>query len=290
MNGSEVERLYLDSGESCIWKPLTNDGQLGTEAWVYEHVLAALPPIYPRLLARSSPSAPGMSWTLFEDLGPLDHAFAEETALALMSQIARWHALPTDTLREAPLRGPKPAIRRMAADIQSRAEPLPGIPGDLVRQAAEMTRQPAWAEEVSNASVFSHGDLHLGNYAMTAEGIKVLDWEHAHLNHPYWDLYHVLDMSHPLFPKPVDAAIRGRALERYMAETARIGALALAPSFKRGYSRFAAVFSLWMLQLIDSDLRAGGGPWPLDRLRQQRREARTSFEQCAAACADMNEG
>ncbi|MCC3376093.1 phosphotransferase family protein [Cohnella sp. REN36] len=297
MNGCEVERLYGASGECVIRKPPTNDSHAGAEAWVYENVLPALPPIYPRLLACSPSGEPGSSWTLFEDLGSLDHAFGEEAVLALVPHIARWHSLPTGALRGAPLRGPKPGIERMAADLRARLEAgedhaeegaplLANVSPALVRRTVEMTGQPAWAEEMARDAVFSHGDLHLGNYAMTAAGIKAIDWEHAHLNSRYWDLYHVLDMSHPLFPKPVDAGIRRRVLERYVAEAAAYGGPLQLPAFARGYARFAAVFSLWMLLLIEGDLAAGGGPWPLERLRLQREEARLSFEQNAAACAD----
>ena len=61
--------------------------------------------------------------------------------------------------------------------------------------------------------VLSHGDLHLGNYAAVNGQVKVLDWEHAHLNSRYWDLYHVIDLSHPIFPKEMTTNIRERLLE-----------------------------------------------------------------------------
>ncbi|WP_311081574.1 hypothetical protein [Paenibacillus polymyxa] len=50
-NGRHVERFYVSSSESYIFKPLTNDDQEERERWVYELVLPVLSPIYPRLLA-----------------------------------------------------------------------------------------------------------------------------------------------------------------------------------------------------------------------------------------------
>ena len=43
MNGRYVERIYLVTGETLLFKPLTNNGQHGREAWIYEHVLSWLP-------------------------------------------------------------------------------------------------------------------------------------------------------------------------------------------------------------------------------------------------------
>ncbi|MFC4811486.1 aminoglycoside phosphotransferase family protein [Paenibacillus sp. GCM10023250] len=322
MNGQRVERLFLSTGERVIYKPLTNDSQLGREAWVYARVLPMLPPIYPKLLAFSGIAMPNAEhagldiaagaadsagyggagedggWCLFEDLGTLSHAFDADAAEALVPYIAQWHALPVDDLRDAPLLGPKPLIEALLADVLDREDALRAALSAALPEGEALLERvlaplrsggalhaspPGWSRRV-----LSHGDLHLGNYALAEGGLKVLDWEHAHLNSPYWDLYHLIDLSHPVFPKTMDADVRGRLLDVYASEAARWGMPADGAAFKREYARFAAVFSLWMLLLIEKDLAAlrrdAGLPakWSPEQLRRQRTETLASIAQCAA--------
>ena len=84
MNGRYVERISLVTGETLLFKPLTNNGQHGREAWIYEHVLSWLPDIYPRMIAHSHADVPPEeSWLMMEDLGPLDHRFNEACGLCI---------------------------------------------------------------------------------------------------------------------------------------------------------------------------------------------------------------
>ncbi|MBO7745667.1 phosphotransferase [Paenibacillus sp. MWE-103] len=319
MNGQRVERLFLSTGARVIYKPLTNDSQLGLEAWVYARVLPLLPQIYPKLLAFSGNALPDAEhagpdvaagaadpaghgeaggWCLFEDLGPLSHAFDAATAEALVPYIAQWHALPVDGLLDAPLLGPKPMIEALLADVLDREDALHAALSAALPEGAALLERvaaplrsggalhvtaPGWSRRV-----LSHGDLHLGNYALASGGVKVLDWEHAHLNSPYWDLYHLIDLSHPVFPKTMDADVRSRLLDVYVSEAARRGMPADGAEFKREYALFAAVFSLWMLLLIEKDLAALRrdaalpAKWSPEQLRRQRTETLASFAQCAA--------
>ncbi|MNG33223.1 hypothetical protein D3C84_1194310 [compost metagenome] len=48
----------------------------------------------------------------------------------------------------------------------------------------------------------------------------------------------------------------------------------------REYSLFSAVFSLWMLGLIDRDLTGDSGPWPRERLLRQQEETKAAFLRC----------
>ncbi|NBC72124.1 phosphotransferase [Paenibacillus sacheonensis] len=326
MNGQRVERLFLVTGESVIFKPLTNDSQLGREAWVYEHVLPGFPPIYPRLLAYSGTKGKSWGhagmlaeeeaascavdadameatdrnggegdgcWCLFEDLGPLSHEFTVRTAAALMPSVARWQALPTEGLQTAPLLGPKPMIDVLLRDVLRQEEELRAALAEIacgresLARVLDPLRDGGGLPEGWKLQVLSHGDLHLGNYALVNEEVKVLDWEHVHLNSPYWDLYHVLDLSHPVFPKALDAVSRQYLLDLYVREADIIGMKVEPVGFKREYARFAAVFSLWMLLLIEKDLKAAAAAaglpakWSPEQLRRQRTETIDSFAQCA---------
>ncbi|REE86419.1 phosphotransferase family enzyme [Paenibacillus taihuensis] len=293
MNGKSVERVYLSPEHSIIYKPLTNESQLGQEGWVYEHILQgmAFPPIYPQLLAASGIAAGDQSWQLFEDLGALRHAFDEETALDLIDHIAWWHALPVEHLSQQPLLGPKPYIETIAEQVLGRRDELTETltarfetPQFVIDQLDALTRSSRmttyWERDV-----LSHGDLHLGNYARAEGAVRVLDWEHAHINSRYWDLYYVIDSSHPDFPKSMSIPVRKRLLDRYLAQSAVYGIQLDAPLFLQGYYLFTTWFSLWMLLLIAGDLEriaaaTSGGRWSVHQLTVQLEETLDSLTQC----------
>jgi hypothetical protein len=283
MNGKSVERIDPTGTGSFIFKPLTNDSQSGAEAWVYEHILPRLQPVYPMLLAKSSKDAdPEHSWTLYEDLGPLSHQFELRSSLALIPHIVSWQALTLDIPGFSFLQGPKPNADHVAAELledraswNSLASQL-HLPQHNISLVLDTLEREGRKLLLDQPLVLSHGDLHLGNYAIVMGNLKVLDWEHAHLNIPYWDLYHVIDMSHPTFPKEMTIAHRERLLDEYVALTASMPA-----EFKRGYYLFAAVYSLWMLRLIAKDIESDAGIWPLHQLRRQLDETIASFLQCA---------
>jgi hypothetical protein len=279
-NGKPVERIWLSETESYIRKPLTNDAQNGLERWVYEHVLPTLPPVYPRLVGRSPGTKGEDGWLLFEDLGPLDHSFRESEARELMRRVAEWHRLPTGQWADAPLKGPKPKVEKMLEELRDQARER-----EERRWLDEAAERMRGTGEWWRRQVLSHGDLHPGNFAVANGQVRVLDWEHAHLNSPYWDLYHAIDLSHPLHPRgSIEVSVRARLLDAYAEKARRLGDSLLPEreTFHREYRLFAAVSSLWMLKLIEKDLRENRGVWPIDRLRAQQRETLSVWEQCTA--------
>ncbi|RCW43432.1 phosphotransferase [Paenibacillus prosopidis] len=283
MNGKYVERVYITPSETFIFKPLTNTDQYGTEVWVYEQILPYVPPVYPKMIARSSTSRPEYSWTLFEDLGQLEHTFHEEIAHALIVHIAAWHALPIDNFVQAPLRGPKPSAEAIRTELLQHEEQVRALLESLPipRRLADRLFFNLRRESLPTSFVLSHGDLHLGNYALVNEQIKVLDWEHAHLNCRYWDLYHVIDLSHPLFPKTVTPMMRERLLDGYLLQVEQQSTYVHNHYFKQGYYLFSSMFSLWMLRLISNDIQKNNGTWPEEQLKEQLLETTMSFIQCA---------
>ena len=89
LNGRHVERFTVQSGQTYIFKPLTNSAQHGRERWMYEHVMAQLPPIYPQLIAASDQAAaPSQSWMIYEDMGQLEHHLHESTLLNVATHMA----------------------------------------------------------------------------------------------------------------------------------------------------------------------------------------------------------
>ena len=108
--------------------------------------------------------------------------------------------------------------------------------------------------DFSNRMVLSHGDLHLGNFAVVNNKMMVLDWEHTHLTTPFWDLYYLIDLSHPTFPKKMTSEVRNRILHVYVEASNLEGNEA---DFLREYHLFSSAFSVWMCFLIMKDLHRG---------------------------------
>ncbi|PGY12436.1 phosphotransferase [Bacillus sp. AFS031507] len=282
MNGRFVERFYLTPSTSYIFKPLTNDGQLGKEVWVHEHILPIFPAIYPKIISYSISERTDLNWMILEDLGPLSHEFKEESVMGVIKWVAWWHSLPIEELGNVPLTGLKPKIEEIVSDVCDKKDefyrllPSLKIEEELIDAIFSQINHLDFLEK----KVLTHGDLHTGNFAIVGDELKILDWEHTHLNSPYWDLYHLIDMSHPLFPKKITSPLRDRILESYLSlvkfEIDR-------DYFFKEYYLFATVYSMWMILLIQKDLVENGGKWSVAQLNTQREETVSSLQQCAAA-------
>jgi hypothetical protein len=282
MNGRFVERFYLTPSTSYIFKPLTNDGQLGKEVWVHEHILPIFPAIFPKIISYSISERTELNWMILEDLGPLSHEFNEESVLGVIKWVAWWHSLPIEELGSVSLTGLKPKIEQIVADVCLKKDefyrllPSLKIEEELIDAIFSQINHLKFLEK----KVLTHGDLHTGNFAIVGDELKILDWEHTHLNSPYWDLYHLIDMSHPLFPKKITSPLRDRILESYLNlvkfEIDR-------DCFFKEYYLFASVFSMWMILLIQKDLVENGGKWSVVQLNTQLEETVSSLQQCATA-------
>ncbi|MCL6573218.1 MAG: aminoglycoside phosphotransferase family protein [Bacillus sp. (in: Bacteria)] len=280
MNGRFVERFYLTPTKSYIFKPLTNNGQLGKEAWIHEHVLPLFPPIFPKIIAYKISDHPDLNWMILEDLGTLSHEFNEESILDVIKWVAWWHSLPLEKLANIPITGLKPQIEEIVLDIRlMKDEFMALVPGlNVEEKIIEHIYKLLDRNEFSNKLVLSHGDLHSGNFAAVEKGIVVLDWEHAHLNLAYWDLYHLIDMSHPLFPKKMTSQFRQRVLENYLEQ---VVVEVERDVFIKEYYLFSAVFSIWMILLIQKDLKVNDGNWSKNQLENQLKETVSSLMQCS---------
>ncbi|XOI99264.1 phosphotransferase family protein [Paenibacillus polymyxa] len=228
MNGRYVERFTVPTGESYIFKPLTNPAQHGRERWMYERVMSGLPPIYPQLIAASDLTTdPAQSWMIYEDLGQLMHDSQEETMLGVAVHMAAWHALSVTDWSELPRVGQKLSIRTMLDELQMHRLSTDDLLSRLDMQLSasnwdKVTRLILTAEE-ELPTVLCHGDLHPGNMAEVDGRLVILDWEHAHLNTPLWDVVHLVDLSHPLFPRTVTPALRERVMDVLFGQTGELG-------------------------------------------------------------------
>ena len=288
LNGEFVERFYLNPKECYIFKPLTNNKQLRKEIWAYEHVLSFFPAIYPKIISSSSTRDPKSSWLILEDLGSLTHIFNESDLLTLVKLVAKWHSFPLERLEGIPLRGQKPPIGEMVKEILLKREevllllPLKQLEIGFIQHMYVLL--DGW--NFSNRMVLSHGDLHLGNFSAVNNKMMVLDWEHTHLNSPYWDLYHLIDISHPVFPRKMTKDLRNRILHLYLKES---GLEVNVADFLREYYLFSSAFSVWMCLLIKKDLHRNESKWTKEQLNRQLDETVLSLRQCLAALSNKVE-
>ncbi|WP_456277266.1 phosphotransferase [Bacillus sp. AK128] len=284
MNGRYVERIYITPTESYIFKPLTNNDQLGKEIWIQTNILTSInPTMYPKILSYSLHNVPYLNWYIIEDLGTLQHAYNEETLLEVTNLMAKWHGISIDRAELTGLNGPKPLIEDMISHIISNKNVISqklntlSISMDTIEHLYNLLNQ----QEFSTEKVFSHGDLHLGNYAFSLNKMYVLDWEHAHLNSPYWDLYHLIDLSHPIFPKnEITSQLRNQVLAHYLNQMGQLTEEKEKQNFKNRYYLYASAFSIWMLLLIWKDLEEKELKWPKESLLNQLSETTLSLQQC----------
>jgi len=284
MNGKRVERFYIRTEQgvaSYIFKPLNNRESVGREAWVHQNLLQHLPRIkVPKLLASASHQDPNRYWAVFEDLGPLEHQLSDHEVVQAAALIPCWHQLPLSLIPRS-LKGNKPLYRDILRHVQQNWEhaetlllrlDMPSKWLNLLRQTVFGTKQTVRAE-----TVVSHGDFHRGNIAVAGGELVVLDWEHAHRNSPFWDLYHLLDLTHPVFRRQTSDALRQSALNAYLASRRGLG-WEETPDFIRSYYEYAAVHSVWMLLLIQDDLKRD--VWEQSGLRKAQAETYASLEDC----------
>lgn len=221
---------------------------------------------------------------IYEDLGQLVHDSQEVTMLNTAVHMAMWHALPVTEWSELPRVGQKPSIRTMLDELQMHRQSV----DDLLSTLDMRLSSSDWDKiamliltaEEELPTVLCHGDLHPGNLAEVDGRLVVLDWEHAHLNTPLWDMYHLVDLSHPLFPRTVTPALRERVIDIYLDKLESLGVQIERDSLAGWYNAYAIVFSLWMLRLIDGDLRSEECVWPKEQLNNQWLETTATLEQC----------
>jgi thiamine kinase-like enzyme len=280
--GRIIERVYITQEESFIFKRFTNDNQCGKEIWVQENILTSFPDYYPKIIAYSLSESQNNGWIAFTDLGSIKHEYTSDILNDVTKQILWWHSLPVSMWKNAPLSGLKPKIEEIKMALTQSENKInkylsvANIPKRYINVLFSSLEK--W--EFSKDLVLSHGDLHPGNFGTSQNKLVILDWEYAHLNTRYWDLYHLIDLSHPLYPKKVTSELRNQILNEYYnrAHSSRIQLQ--KESFKKEYYLFSATFSLWMILLIQEDLKRKDNRWKEEALMNQLKETSLSFIQC----------
>ncbi|MBE1447109.1 hypothetical protein GGC63_006632 [Paenibacillus sp. OAS669] len=262
-NGKAVERFIVDPDDShsYIFKPLTNLDTIGREAWVYRNLLPRIPVRYPKPLAQAQYTDAERYWAIYEDLGKLEHRFDRETLIKAAEAIPYWHRLPVESVPEE-FTGHTPLVDQIMREIQDKLPVVRTIlerlafPADLTEKAQRLVGQ--MDDRLFSKQTVSHGDYHPLNLSLLEDQITILDWEYVHRNSIYWDLYNLLDITSPSYRRPVvTAAVRNEVLQAYFARTEQLGQDGSFRTLQQHYYRYALLYSLWILTLIEKDLKSG---------------------------------
>lgn len=293
-NGKKVERFEVQTPKgmrSFIFKPLTNDDTLGREAWVYQHLLPRIPIHYPQMLACAEHDNPDTYWTIYEDLGSLDHRFDFPVLKLAAEAIPYWHRLPTEFVPSR-YKGHTPYIDDVLAMLSAQRMCLLSVLNELpvprhsIHQFERLLTELAGGFPAERA--VSHGDYYPGNMAYIDGRLIVLDWEYVHVNSVYWDLYNLIDITSPKYRKSaLEPSQRRELLLAYADARTSLGSTCSSPcsspspvTLLRNYCMYAAMYSAWVLSLIDQDLKAGRFDPVL--LNAQRLETYRVFSDCLA--------
>ncbi|WNR47124.1 phosphotransferase [Paenibacillus roseipurpureus] len=287
-NGRVIERFWIEVDgrrESFIFKPLTNETTCGRERWLYDHVLVSVAVRFPKLYAAADHHEPLRYWAIYEDMGEMIHQLKEGDYLQAAASIPLWHKLPLDTI-PPDFNGDKPHLKSLIQEVRNglnESQRLQALGVDERKQETIGHLLTWMKDSFETEMVISHGDYHQGNVARRGDEFIVLDWEFMHENAVFWDLYGLLDMSHPDFPKKVSSATRLAALQAYVNQRMSLNWEADTQTFMLDYHRYALVHSLWMLTLIEKDLHSG--QWDTSKLLRAQQETLHTIEDCLRYCA-----
>lgn len=122
--------------------------------------------------------------------------------------------------------------------------------------------------------VWSHGDAHAGNFMWhpSEQKLYVIDWEFAHYDLPFFDLYQLMDATSPTQPLFCSNCMRVSLLLEYW-RTAEVKKAFAA--FHCDYLAYALWHHLWILSRIEADFETG--KFGADALRRQWHETVTGI-------------
>jgi len=277
--GNNVER-FQGGGRSFIYKPLAFAQTKDREIWAQDTIAPLLSSIrVPCIHAASETFKQGIDWLIYEDLGPLQHCTTSLGIIEAAGWIKEWHRLPV-SLVPSEFAGHTPHVADIVQQVLPEADYLPErIDNPQMDAIAEwiklvIARGPAIFNELP---VVSHGDYHPYNVAVRQDERIVLDWEFVHLNHRYWDLYSLLDITSYRYEKPMLLRDeRAAALNVYWDNQQEVSSS--KEHFTQGYYLYASLYSAWIAGLIENDRKRE--ELPQDKLLRQRRETSAVFNDC----------
>lgn len=280
-SGRNVER-FIYQGESYIYKPCSAEAAI-RERWAQQYLIPSIKGVKTsHLLASGGTQDPMLGWIIYEDLGTLTHCDNADDIIRAARIISSWHRLPTDWVPQG-VRGHSPYYTEVLNSISTQSENVNSMlvakgvaSSDISNWWAQL---PSGKRLIQDLQAVSHGDYYPLNIAFRDQQSIVLDWEYVHVNSVYWDLYSLMDItSHRYARTPLSFPDREAALYQYWTGMESFNQNILYNDFIQGYYIFASVYSVWILTLIEADLRQS--TVSLDALRRQQQESLMVFLQC----------
>jgi aminoglycoside/choline kinase family phosphotransferase len=280
-SGKHVERFRY-RGVSYIFKPCAATAT-SREQWAQQCLIPSIQGVkVPLLLASGGTQDPTLDWIIYEDLGSLIHCNHTDDIIRAAAIIPSWHRLPTASVPVGVM-GHSPDYAQVLKNItikkqhvNARLEGMGVSPSAISSWWAQLTD---WEQFLQDHQAVSHGDYYRLNIAFQNQETIVLDWEFAHVNSVYWDLYSLMDItSHRYSRIHLDHTDREAALHQYWMSRGSLIHVEHYNDFVKGYSVFASVYSVWILTLIEADLQQS--TVAVDALRRQQQETELVLEQC----------
>ncbi|OCT13478.1 hypothetical protein A8709_17900 [Paenibacillus pectinilyticus] len=259
-NGNRIERVRLELKApitSYIYKPLTNYSSIGKEVWVQEHISSRIPEVrVPQISYYSKSNDPEHYWMVLEDLGEVEHPFGVDVLLKTAELIPYWHRLPKELVPDA-FMGHSPLVNELQLFFEEKSavmKPILEKHGFTSDELAYIYGDMLTLLPFESETVISHGDLYPLNIAEIDHELIIFDWEYIHKNSVFWDLYSLMDITSPQYRRPVlDQTSRIDVLTRYLTARQKLE-FPTKLSFIRDYHTFSALYTLWLLVLIEGDL------------------------------------
>jgi thiamine kinase-like enzyme len=283
LNGQNVERFRVGAN-SYIYKSLSHRREIGRESWAYSTIIPYLGTVkVPVILAESNVKDPQAQWIIYEDLGRLHHCSNALEIMEAAGMIPLWHRLNVDMVPES-FEGHTPYISEVLKIVKElmRSSESEHEDAYITKRVNTQQIQPwldrlhIWEEALPMKRVVSHGDYHPLNIAFSGVDRIVVDWEFVHLNSSYWDLYSLMDITSHRYTKiPLNNSQREEALQLYLRS---MNLEETTDKFIEGYYMYASVYSVWIMGLIENDLRVPGAP--VTDLYRQRQETYEVFTDC----------
>jgi aminoglycoside/choline kinase family phosphotransferase len=257
-SGKQVQR-FIFQGVSYIFKPCTINTSR-RELWVQQNLLPFIEGLrVPCILASGDVQQSTNNWMIYEDLGSLVHLSRVDEIVRAAGIIPFWHrvavtAVPSDVKGHSP--SYTEVIEQLLLKKQLVNTMLEQSRIDRYEISNWWTLIVQWASFINNNQVVSHGDYYRLNIALRNHENIVLDWEFAHVNSVYWDIYSLMDItSYRYTHVDLDKKDRDAALRQYWMSKNDVGLTMPYDDFVKGYHVFASVYSVWILTLIVADLQ-----------------------------------
>lgn len=211
----------------------------------------------------------GGMWVQFTDGGRAPRIWSRHSVRCAMKTLAQIHDSPTEIFTSGN-RSHTPGYAEVHQQLQAYSVDqfhnmlvkfgVPAKPRQVILRLYIASKN--WLHALGRLpSVPSHGDYHGGNVLFKWNNVspQIIDWEYAHQDVPYFDLFQFLDATSPFDPLPLKGS-RRFAIQTYLDARTSPQEATWRSRWVRGYYRFSILHLLWILTRIHMDLQKQSFP------------------------------